>query len=770
MKTPAGNQSPWLRAALWMSAISWTVLILVLLLVNHFDTKREVESIALHEARVAFQRDLTYRFWNAERGGVHVAVSEAAPSNSYLTNLPNRDVTTATGQSLTLLNPTALTRMVHELVYNEFGLRGHVTSRKSMHASNAPDAWEAAALEKIERGQSEVSEAVLMEGVPHLRMMGRLLTEARCLKCHEQQGYREGDVRGGISVSVPLASPDLAALAASRRRLSVGLGGVWVLGLIGVVVAGRSVRGRLRERDQDMTERKRWEEMLRENRARLDLALQSARMGVWSRDMVENKRHFDDVVCHILGIEPATFTGTEAEFLSAVHPDDREGIRAALARTVEGDALYEPEYRAVWPDGSLHHINVRGRLSRDEKGRPLRLNGVLWDNTERVRADQTLRRSEADLAIAQAVGHVGSWISTPPEQGTLTWSDESYRIFGLSQGQFDGRVETFFRHVHPDDRGLLAEATRAAWRGERAYDLEHRIVRPDGHLRWVHEQARVERDAAGKPVRMIGVVQDITERKQAELERERLNRELDQRNRELQNVLYAASHDLRSPLLNIQGFSRRLDRACGELTKLHEQASGTSDAPALRIVRDQVPQALGFIRASVEKLDMLINGMLRLSRLGQVVLRPERLDLPRVLEQTVSALAIQIQAAGASVEVDPLPGCVGDSSLMNQVFTNLVENALKYRDPARPLRIHVTGRAEGGKVIICVTDNGSGIAPENMERIWELFARVNRSGASGEGLGLNLVRRILDRHAGRAWAESTLGEGSRFYVEWPGSC
>ena len=149
---------------------------------------------------------------------------------------------------------------------------------------------------------------------------------------------------------------------------------------------------------RDITERKQAEEKLRENQSRLDLALRSAHMGVWHIDLIENKRHFDDQVCHLLGIDPAKFTGTAEEFHKAVHPNDREMLAAALARSIEQDVLYEKEYRVVWPDGSVRYIITRGKLFRDEKGWPVRMNGLAWDITERKQAEDALKESQQRLS------------------------------------------------------------------------------------------------------------------------------------------------------------------------------------------------------------------------------------------------------------------------------------------------------------------------------------------------------------------------------------
>jgi len=142
---------------------------------------------------------------------------------------------------------------------------------------------------------------------------------------------------------------------------------------------------------RDITERKRVEVELRESQSRLDLALRSAQMGVWRLDLIEDKRFFDDQVCRLLGIDPAKFTGTAEEFYKAVHPVDREALKAALARNIEQNLQYETEYRAVWPDGSVHYVTSRGKLVHDDKGRPVRVNGLIWDISERKRAEETLQ-------------------------------------------------------------------------------------------------------------------------------------------------------------------------------------------------------------------------------------------------------------------------------------------------------------------------------------------------------------------------------------------
>jgi len=265
-------------------------------------------------------------------------------------------------------------------------------------------------------------------------------------------------------------------------------------------------------------------------------------------------------------------------------------------------------------------------------------------------------------------------------------------------------------------------------------------------------------------------IEDITERRLATVALERLNHELDLKNRELESIIYVASHDLWSPLVNIKGFSEELDRACGTVRSLVADARPADDLrERLAAILDKaVPRALEFIGAGVTKMDTLLAGLLRLSRLGQAALQFEKLDMSAMLADIVKAFEFQIREKGATVQVGTLPPCFGDATQINQVFSNLLDNALKYLDPARPATIRIHGHQEKKRVTYCVEDTGIGIAPEDQDRVFEVFHRVNPGGpVPGEGLGLATVRRILDRHNGEIRLESEPGKGTRFFVSLP---
>jgi PAS domain S-box-containing protein len=278
-----------------------------------------------------------------------------------------------------------------------------------------------------------------------------------------------------------------------------------------------------------------------------------------------------------------------------------------------------------------------------------------------------------------------------------------------------------------------------------------------------------------------GFIRDISERKRAEAKLSELARTLAEKNKELETIVYVASHDLRSPLVNIQGFSQELARVCqrlqrrlvgknapaGEGVGAGGEGGAGVDPEVKVLLQQEMPEALGFIQAGVSKIDSLLSGFLRYSRLGRAAVRWERLDMNAMLAGIARAMEFQLQAAGVALRLEPLPECLGDALQINQVFSNLLDNALKYLSPKRPGAIQVSGRSEAGHVVYTVQDNGVGIARPHQEKIFEIFHRLNPGVGEGEGLGLTIAQRIIERHNGRLWVESEPEVGSTFFVSLP---
>ena len=185
------------------------------------------------QARTALEKDVIHRRWNAQRGGLYAPISENTPPNPHLSDLPERDIVTPSGRKLTLINPAYMTRQAHELAEKEFGTLGHITSLNPIRPENAADEWEKAALEKFETGEPEVSSLETIGDREYLRLMGPLVTEKSCLRCHTAQGYKLGDIRGGISVAIPM-EPLRVTARQYIFRLIIGHALILLFGLTGI--------------------------------------------------------------------------------------------------------------------------------------------------------------------------------------------------------------------------------------------------------------------------------------------------------------------------------------------------------------------------------------------------------------------------------------------------------------------------------------------------------------------------------------------------------
>lgn len=252
---------------------------------------------------------------------------------------------------------------------------------------------------------------------------------------------------------------------------------------------------------------------------------------------------------------------------------------------------------------------------------------------------------------------------------------------------------------------------------------------------------------------------------------QRRTAELVRANEEIQRFAYIVSHDLRSPLVNVLGFTSELDEARktirSHLETLYEEQPQLRDEEAWLAVDEDLPEALGFIRTSTEKMDRLINSILELSRQGRRKLQPEQLNMEELTGNIVASLYQRAEDAGASVTVKSIPDLESDRIAVEQILQNLVENAIKYQSPDRAGEIIIEGSKAVGTVRIDVIDNGRGIAPEDHERIFDLFRRAGTQDQQGEGLGLANVRALAYRLGGTIEVESELDQGSRFRLSLP---
>ena len=272
----------------------------------------------------------------------------------------------------------------------------------------------------------------------------------------------------------------------------------------------------------------------------------------------------------------------------------------------------------------------------------------------------------------------------------------------------------------------------------------------------------------GKITGVIETAVDITKRVEDEKKLTRLYSELKAKNKELEQVLYTTSHDLRSPLVNIQGFNRELEASLSELDALLKDHRLPPDLQKkiLPILDEDIPESLRYIITSSDKMDGLLSGLLSLSRLGKQKLTVRKLNMNLLLKEVIAEFSYRIKKRAVHIEVSDLAPCKGDKSQISRVFSNLLSNALKFIPTDQPGKIKIYSREEKEKVSYFIEDNGMGISPKHQQKIFEIFYKLTPS-IPGQGLGLTIVKQILDKHGADIQVESTEGKGTRFALTFP---
>ncbi len=418
--------------------------------------------------------------------------------------------------------------------------------------------------------------------------------------------------------------------------------------------------------------------------------------------------------------------------------------RAALAQ-----GRTESEGFRVRKDGTQLWVNVVMTALRDADGRLRGFAKIMRDMTEARRTLDALRRSEERFRTLAESSPVG--VFQLDLEGNLVYVNErGGKIIGLG---VEGSLGAGYKEtIHPQDRAQALEIAAKARRAGEAYTKEHRFLHRDGTVRWVYVQAVPQKDERGRVNGYIGTLTDITLRREAEESLRRALAELERSNTELEQFAYVASHDLQEPLRKISSFAELLQR----------RYAGRLDADADRFIR--------YIVEGAGRLRQLIVDLLNYSRLGRGGLALSDVDVGQLVDRVLDVLHPRIAESGAVVEHGPLPAVVGDRGQLEQLFLNLVSNALKFTREGRAPRVTISAGREGADWRFCVEDNGIGIAPEFFEKLFVPFKRLHgRLQYPGTGIGLAICRRVVERHGGRIWIESAAGGGARFCFTLPAS-
>ncbi len=449
------------------------------------------------------------------------------------------------------------------------------------------------------------------------------------------------------------------------------------------------------------------------------------------------------------------------------------------------EGRFEDEGWRVRKDGTQFWADVVITAMRDAAGELRGFAKVTRDLTERRMAEDALRLSEERYRLLVEGVRDYAIFMLDTNGNVITWNLGAERLKGYAGQEIIGSSFSVFYSHEARTAGTPEYDLRIA-REEGRSESEGWRVRKDGSMFWANVVMNVvygdQRTLQGFSM----LTRDVTERKKFEDALQSLNRELRERvdqlaaaNRalsekslEIETFVYSVSHDVRGPLVNLQGFSSELHHSCDDLLKLVDNEPGLPpgfQAEIRRIVSVEMEESTGYLENAVLHLGNIVDALLRLSRLGRVVYQFEPVDVRALVDRVVTAAQSTIQDKHAEVTIGDLPPVIADATALEQVFGNLVSNALRYRDPARPCRIEIGGMTggDGNRVTYYVRDNGLGIPAKVLPELFTAFRRFHPDSGPGEGMGLLTVRRIVERHKGHIRAESSQGEGSTFFVELP---
>jgi PAS domain S-box-containing protein len=441
--------------------------------------------------------------------------------------------------------------------------------------------------------------------------------------------------------------------------------------------------------------------------------------------------------------------------LQRVHPEDVGLVQRTIENAAQDGKDFDIEHRLLMPDGAVKHVHVVAHAEKDESCE-LEFVGAVMDTTESKRAEEALRQSEGYLAEAQRLSHTGSWASIPATGEIKYFSEECYRVLGFDPQGGQPRYETFFQHVHPDDQAKLSEAVEKAGRDKTEFALDYRFVRPSGEIRDIHVVGHPVLSPSSDLVEFVGTVMDVTERKRAEQERERLRQaqaDLAHVNRvaTMGELTASVAHEVNQPIAaavtNAKTCLRWLTRDQPDL----EEAR----AAAMRIVNDGTRAA-----EIIRRIRLLFK---------KETSERELVDINEVVEEMVVLLRGEAMRYSILLKTElegDTPRVMADRVQLQQVLMNLMLNAVDAMKDASGTRELVIKSQHGeiDQVLVSVNDTGVGLPPGQADQIFTAFFTTK---PHGTGMGLSISRSIVESHGGRLWAADNSPRGTSFCFSLP---
>ena len=761
--------------------IIWTTLIIGSLRWSIKKEHHQTVELAKKTARATFNKDVAFRLWATRHGGVYVPPTEHTPPNPYLSHIPDRDIVTSTGKQLTLMNPAYMVRQMMEEYDDLYGIKGRITSLKTLNLNNEPDEWERKALLAFDKGIKEISEFAEIDGEPYLRLIQPLITAEGCLKCHGYQGYNVGDVRGGVGVSVPMET-----FLTSEKQITNAMiythSGIWILGVI--VIGFITYRSSKRNEAQRFTvnalqkSEENWRSLTENSPDHivtldLDLIIQFANYaspGLSVKDLIGKPIH------------------------KMVEEDDQQRVKSVLEKVIltGKSTSYETEYNQ--PGGEIIYYESRVNAIQ-HNGRVVGLTLNARDITERKQTENDLIKSNRSLKMLSECNQ------------SLVYSQDELQLLKdmckniISYGEYKLAWIGFAEHDEKKSVRLIAEAgyeegymdsVKISWadnkygRGPTGIAIRNgkpsimRDILNDPNFKQWHEAAikcgyastialpLVENKNVFGALNIYSTETDTFDKNEVALLLELANdiafgihtirirkerllalEEARQANKVKDLFLANMSHEIRTPLNSMLGFTQIIEERFKD--QMDEQES----------------EYFQIINSSGHRLINTVHGVLDISRIEAGVMphNPEIIQLATPIESIYKEFKLAAVEKNLKFtynnQIDDGTVKVDEPSLV-KAFSNLVDNAIKYTEEGQ---IKIQLNEQNGKYVLSISDTGIGIGTDYLNRIYDAFSQESTGYTKkyqGLGLGLSIAKSCLDMNGIPIAVESKQGVGTTF--------
>jgi len=805
----------WIQKYFWWIVAIWTILMVLFLVQDLIKLKNITQNLALKEARTHFQEDEAFRLWATTHGGFYVVVDSTTPPNPYLSNIPDRDIETPSGVKLTLMNPAYAQRQMLEAFHSNYGVGGHITSLRPLRPENAPDQWEHKALESFESGTSEVVEFRYSDSVPMLRFMKPLITKQGCLKCHGSQGYKVGDIRGGVSISIPLNNDYLVEKKCSATHQAMSTAFIWLLGFFGlfqgyrVITRKEAEKGRalymLRKSHKELESRicERTDELRARNEQLKEEIIERERM---DKSLNVSEERYQGVVQNMascMAVYKAVDKGKDfvfvdfnkkAEEIEHISKQDVLGKKVTeifpgiekfgllkLFQEVYNDGVPRRFPLSIYQDRRIkgHRENYVYKLSSGE------IVAIYDDMSEAKRYEQIQKILYNISNAVTTTGNVEDLIdSIRTELDVVIDTTNFYVAF------YEKDTDMLLLPYYADENDKFTRAPAAKTLTKYVIDTQKPLL-VDNQLKREFEkkgllliQGKESKQWLGAPLKIDGkvygvfAVQSYTNddaynekdlrlfefvseqislsihRKQVEEDLKTALKKATESDQLKTAFLHNISHEIRTPMNGILGFARLLR--------------------GNKLTEEEKESYVDIITKSGERMLSTINDLLDISMIesGQVKIDLSEMDVNSQMKNLFSFFKLEVERKGMKLILDEtLPN---ESSLIKTdkdkvvaVLSNLIKNAIKYSQAGS---IKFSCKVVDNQLKCCVKDTGIGIPKNRQQAIFKRFVQADiedSQGFEGSGLGLSISKAYVEMLGGEIWVKSEVNTGSVFCFTIP---